>query len=151
MLILKLTPESSDEHCALASNVSGQSNGWKQWINLVYDVRDSFMAWNLGPGLIVTVWNSADENVVKCNHGRQSQLLSCRLFSIYVHVVSPLCNTKIWSVEMFFFLFLFFCNHLQIVEPESRWNSQGRRAKDCCASLQNHWHFFSYCNTFVPL
>lgn len=59
-------------------------------------------------GLIVTVWNSADENVVKCNHGRQSQLLSCRLFSIYVHVVSPLCNTKIWSVEMFFFLFLFF-------------------------------------------
>lgn len=83
-----------------------QRKTWKQWITIFYDFHDSFMAWNLGPRLIATVWNSADKKVVKCNYGRQSQLLSRRLLSIYVLLVSPLCNSKIWSVEMFFSPFL---------------------------------------------
>lgn len=105
MLILKLTPESSDEHCGLPiflSKVTDENN------ESTLSMMCGTPLWHgtCGPGWLSPFEIQLIKNLVKCNHGWQSQLLSCRLFSIYVHVVSPLCNTKIWSVEMFFFLFL---------------------------------------------
>lgn len=63
---------------------------------------DSFMALNLRPRLTATVSNSADKNVVKCNYGRESQLLSRRLLSLLVHDYVTL-KYEVW--RCFFFSF----------------------------------------------
>lgn len=143
MLILKLTPESSDEHCGLPiflSKVTDENN--ESTLSMMCGTPLWHGTW--GPGwlspfeiqLIKILSNAITAGSHSCSLAVCSPFMSM-LFHHYITL-----KYEVW--RCFFF---FFCNHQQIVEPESRWNSQGGRAKDCCASLQNHWHFFSYCNT----